>query len=1038
MGLTRAAITRPVFIIMVFAAFIVLGLQSLGRMPVELFPRIEVPFTTVVTIYPGAGPKEIETLISKPIEDAVNTINGVKTVQSASQEGLSIVIVELNIGTDLDSAANEIRSRLDQVRRQLPREAETPTVVKASLSAIPVLILGVSGTRPANEIRQIAEDHIKDRLAKVPGTASVAIVGGLQREIQIEVDKSRLQAYGLSIAQVAQVIAGENLSLPSGAIREGRQEYAVRTVGEFQRVEDLLDVRLPTTSGTPVLLRDVARISDAFADRTELSRLNRQESVGIVIQKQADANTVRVIEGAKREIERLRAELPKDLTFKIAYDQSTFLEESLADVRLSLILGAILAVTVVYIFLHDVRSTFIVALAIPTSMLSAFTPMYFAGFSVNMMTLLALSLSTGILVDDSIVVLENIHRHLHQGELPRDAALNGRSEIGLAAIAITLTDVVVFVPIAFMGGITGQFFRQFGLTVAMVTLFSLFVSFTLTPMLTSRWFTRRRRDEGEGRSWTARLFKRLDAFYDRLDLRYRSVLAWALDHRLAVVSGGLLALLVVIPLAGSLGFEFMPSIDQGQFSIKIESPAGTNLETTNRVVAQVEELLARQPEIEAGFARVGSTAGTVSFGATSQGPHTANISVTLVDKNKRPRSDRQIISALRREVARIAGAKITFETQAMGPSGQPVQIELLGDDFATLNRAATIMVARVKQVPGTVDVDTSWRVGRPELQVQVDRLKAASMGLSTGLVAATLRTAIQGATDTKFRVGGDEYDIRVRLPEAQRQAPEDVANILLAAPGGQPIYVKDVADVTFATGPTEIDRKDRQRMVVVSAGLAPGYFFGNVQRDIERQIVDVRLSGVTVRWGGEAEQLAESGGQLGGALLLSVTLVYILMAALFEGFLSPLIIMFSLPMAVVGGILGLMVAGKTLSIVAMIGIIMLMGLVTKNAILLVDYTNTLRARGSGRRDAILEAGPTRLRPIMMTTLAMIMGMLPTALGLGRGAEFRSPMAVAVIGGLIWSTLLTLVVIPVAYTLIDDLTQFAARRGRRRAAAEARA
>jgi HAE1 family hydrophobic/amphiphilic exporter-1 len=374
----------------------------------------------------------------------------------------------------------------------------------------------------------------------------------------------------------------------------------------------------------------------------------------------------------------------------------------------------------------------------------------------------------------------------------------------------------------------------------------------------------------------------------------------------------------------------------------------------------------------------------------------------------------------------------------MGPSGAPVQIELIGDDFDALNRAAAQVTARVKQVPGTVDIDTSWRVGRPELQVQVDRLKAASLGLSTGMVAATLRTAIQGATDTKFRTGGNEYDIRVRLPEAQRQAPEDVANVLIAAPAGQPIYVKDVADVTLATGPTKIDRKDRQRMVVVSSSLAPGYFFGNVQRDINRHIADLRLTGVTLRWGGEAEQLAESGGQLGGALLLSVVLVYILMAALFEGFLTPFIIMFSLPMALVGGILGLMVAGKTLSIVSMIGIIMLMGLVTKNAILLVDYTNTLRARGSNRRDAILEAGPTRLRPILMTTLAMIMGMLPTALGLGRGAEFRSPMAVAVIGGLVWSTLLTLVVIPVAYTLIDDLTQFVARKTRRGAAAEARA
>jgi HAE1 family hydrophobic/amphiphilic exporter-1 len=1037
MGLTRAAITRPVFIIMVFAALIVLGLQSLTLMPVELFPRIEIPYASVLTIYPGAGPREIETLISKPLEEAVNTINGVKSVQSSSQEGISVVVIEFVVGTDLDVGANEVRSRLDAARVRLPREAETPVLYKASLSAIPVLVYGVSGARPAAEVRQITEDHIKDRLAKVPGVASVSVTGGRRREIQVDVDKTRLQAYGLSIVQVAQALAGENLSLPSGNIREGRTEYAVRTVGEFASVDDILAVRLPTPLGPPILLRDVARINDAFADTTEMSRLDRRESVGLVIQKQADANTVRVVEGVKQELRRLGPILPRDLTIKPAYDQSVFLEESLADVRLALILGAILAVAVVYLFLHNLRSTFIVSLAIPTSMVAAFTPMYFAGFSLNMMTMMALALTTGILVDDSIVVLENIHRHLHQGELPRDAALNGRSEIGLAAIAITLTDVVVFVPIAFMRGIVGQFFREFGLTVAMVTLFSLLVSFTLTPMLASRWFARRRRQDDERRGRTGRLFERFDAFYGRLDLRYRDVLAWALGHRWTVVAIGIAAFLVVIPAAGVLGFEFMPSIDQGQFTATIETPAGTNLETTNQAVAQVETLLSQQKEVDAMFTRVGSQAGAVSFGFTSQGPNTANISVRLVDKRARRRSDREIMAALRRETTKIAAAKVRFELPSMGGQGAPVQIELLGDDFDALSRAAAQVAARVRQVRGTVDVDTSWQVGRPELQVHVDRLKASSLGLSTGLVAATLRAAVQGATDTKFRTGDNEYDIRVRFPESQRQAPEDVAGVLIAAPGGQPVFVKDVATVTLASGPTKIDRKDRQRMVTVEAGLAPGYFLGNVQREINKQIAGVPLADVSLRWGGEAEQLAESGGQLGGALLLSVVLVYILMAALFEGFLSPFIIMFSLPMALVGAILGLLVAGMTLSIVSMIGIIMLVGLVTKNAILLVDYTNTLRARGRDRRDAILEAGPTRLRPILMTTSAMIMGMLPTALGLGSGAEFRAPMAVAVIGGLIWSTLLTLVVIPVVYTLIDDLTRFAAR-GFRRAPVEARA
>ncbi len=1038
MGLTRLAITRPVVIVMLFAALAVLGYQSYRQMPVELFPRIEIPIVTVITTYSGAGPREIETLISKPIEESVSSLNGVKNVQSSSQEGLSSVFVEFNVGTDLEGATNEVRSRLDAVRGRLPRDTQAPVLFKASLSSVPVLVIGVSGSRPAFEVRQIAEDRIKDRVAKVTGVASVAIVGGQQREIQVDVDKTRLQAHGLSITQVAQALSAENLNLPSGGIREGRQEYAVRTIGEFKNLDDLLTVRLMTSSGTPVLLGDVARVGFGFAERTELSRLNRKESVGIVIQKQADANTVQVVDGVARELARLRTELPSDLITRVAYDQSTFLKDSLADVRLSLALGALLAVLVVFLFLHNLRSTAIVALAIPTSMVAAFTPMSFAGFSINMMTLLALALSTGILVDDSIVVLENIHRHLDAGELPRDAALNGRSEIGLAALAITFTDVVVFVPIAFMGGVVGQFFRQFGLTVATVTLFSLLVSFTLTPMLASRWFPRRRREEhvdAQGRG--ARLCRSFDAFYTGLDHRYRSLLSWAVDHRRVVLAVGLAALLVVVPVAGVLGFEFLPQGDQGQFTVTIETPAGTNLATTNRAVAQVEDLLAKQPEVASLFTRVGSTAGAVSFGPSSQGTNTANISVTLVDKAKRSRSDRQIIAALRRDAAGVPGAKLRFETEGFGGSGAPVQIGLLGDNFDILNRVATAIAARVKQVKGTLDVDTSWRVGRPELQVQVDRLRAASLGLSTGMVAATLRTAIQGSTETKFRTGGQEYEIRVRLPESERRAPEDVANILVAAPDGRPVYVKDVARVTLASGPTKIDRRDRQRMVIVSASLAPGYSFGNVQREINKEIAAVPLTGVRLRWGGQAEQLAESSGQLGQALFLSVVLVYILMAALFEGFLNPFIIMFSLPMALVGAILGLVVAGKTLSIISMIGVIMLMGLVTKNAILLVDYTNTLRARGYNRREAIVEAGPTRLRPILMTTLAMIAGMLPTALGLGPGAEFRSPMAVAVIGGLLLSTLLTLVVIPVIYTLIDDLTQFIGR-GFRRQSLEVRA
>ena len=1120
MWLTRVSILRPVTITMVVAAILVLGLFSLRDMPVDLYPDIEFPWVTVTSVYPGAGPEEIETLVTRPLEDSVSTISGVKNVISNSQEGISIVSVEFYLGTGLDTAANDVREKVDAAARELPGDMDPPVIEKFSTSAIPVFQFALSSPRPPKELRQLADDVIKDRLGKLRGVGAVRVSGGDIREILVEVDKNQLEAYGLSITQIADALAAANLNLPSGTVKEERREYAVRAVGEFGSPEEIADVQLLTPRGTSICLSDIAAIRDTVAERREYTRVDATDSVAITVLKQSGANSVRVADSVREALTELTGQtfdyrgyevtgvpkpegllqsiqykirppqpvvrkasvLPSDITARVTLDQSTFIRDSLHDLRNHMFFGALLAVLVVFVFLHSLRGTIIVALAIPTSIIATFTPIYFFGFSLNWMTMLALSLCVGILVDDSIVVIENIYRHLRRGEPPAEAAFNGRAEIGLAAITITLVDVVVFVPIAFMGGIVGQFFRQFGITVAIATLFSLFVSFTLTPMLSSRWYRKEdsvpggEEDEtGSGPAPRApysigALFGAFDRGYAKLERGYRAVLDWALDHRLATVLIGIICLvasvgiavpnqaarplgviIVVLTVLGlvaggrrarlpmaavgigglllssliyrELGFEFFPRVDEGQVNVSVELPAGSSLDSTDGVVRQLEEFVLdkeRFPEVDAAFATVGSGISGM-FQGGGMGASYGGMQVVLVDDVERERSDLDIAAEIERFAQHLPGADIKVTTTSgMGGGGEtPISIELSGDDTAELVRVAERVKARVRQVPGAMNTDVTWQVGKPELRAEVDRYRAADRGVTTWGVARSLRTSLEGDTSTKYREGGDQYDVRVRLREADRQSVDEVSDLMVSYNSG-PVYLGDVAKVSLASGPTKIDRKNRQRMVAVQADLEAGYRSGNVLKEIRGKLADMDLGNVSVYYAGEAEMMEEGFGETGKALGLSVILIYILMAALFEGYLSPFIIMFALPMALVGALLAIIITGKSLSIVTMIGIIMLMGLVGKNAILLVDYTQTLRARGMERRAALLQAGPTRLRPILMTTLSLIFGMLPIALAQARGGGFRSPMAIAVIGGMILSTLLTLLVIPVLYTLFDGV------------------
>lgn len=1116
MWLTDVSIRRPVFILMVVSALMVLGWRSLRDLPTELNPKVDIPYITITTVYPGTGPEEIENIITRPIEDAVASVNGLKNLNSSSQEGISYVQMELELGTDLDAAAADVRQRVEQARRLLPRDVDPPVVSKLDIGAMPILYMGMlSDKRSPRELRDLADRYIQYRLGKVPGVGSVQVAGGDVREIRVNVDKGRLSAYGLTINDVANAIQSANLNLPAGHISEGPRDYGIRLIGEFASIEEIRQLRLQFPGkgpqGRPLTLNlaDLATVEDTSEERDIITRTNLRDSVGIIILKLGEANTVEVADGVKKEIAALEKELPPDIHFVITQDQSRNVKAALRDVTISLELGVLLAVLVVFLFLHNLRGTFIVSIAIPTSLIATFIPMKAFGFTLNQMTMLALSLVVGILVDDSIVVLENIYRHLQRGERPREAAYNGRSEIGLAAITITLVDVVVFIPIAFMGGIVGQFFRQFGITVACATLFSLFISFTFTPMLASRWYR-----VGEELEAKKGFFGFLDRLYHALDEYYRGLLSWALKgsstsfylldgwlcgftslammlgggflifrgvnsgallftllgsalltsgawlgakvaqafrgengrdlvHRLAVVLLGVYTLVLVSAWGlPRLGFQFVPPADQGQIITTIELPPGSSMELTNQIARKVEKILISVPEADQIFTSVGNIAGGFR-NVPEIGRHYAQMSLKLKDKEnlldrllrpfrrgqqKRTRSDQDVAIELRRKMAHIPGAKIVVApVRGFGGAAAPIQIELLGKDLEHMARVASQIRNRISTIPGVINTDISLRVGKPEVQVRLDRVRSAELGIDLRTVAMVLRNAFEGDTNAKYRERGEQYNIRVKYRDLDKASITDVGSVVVGNRNGKPIYLRDVAHLSMGAGPTKIDRKNRFRMVLVTGYLAKGYALGNVMQEVSRRIADIPLGDIQMNFGGETQAMRENMAHLLGALGLSVVLVYMLMAALFDSLLHPFTILLSLPMALVGVILALVLAKEALSIFAMIGVIMLVGLVMKNAILLIDYTNTLRRRGYHRDQAVLEAGPTRLRPILMTTTAMILGMLPIALRIGEASEFRAGMAISVIGGLVLSTLLTLVMIPVIYTLFDDLTAKVMRR-----------
>jgi len=1027
---------------MVIMIFIVLGLYTYSKIGVELFPNANIPVVSVATGYPGAGAQEIETQVIKPLESALSSISKVKKMNSIATEGMGFTILEFDLDADPDLALMDVQKKVDALKGLLPKETDNPVVAKWDMNAQPVMILALTSPRPLSESYELAKDVVKEKLQRVPGVADVSVVGGQKREIQINLDKAKLEGYGLSINQVINRLRSENLNQPSGRLERPEKEYNVRVLGEFRSVEEIRNLDIPLADGSTVALQELATVTDGFQEVREYSRLNGVTGVGIMVFKQSDASVVEVGEEVQQEIKRLQRQLPGDVKLIVSTDASDFINKALGGTRNNIIEGIITVAIALFIFLREWRSMLIVVLAIPTSLIATLMMMYFAGFTFNFLSLMGLAMCIGILVDDSIVVLENIHRHMKMGKNPIQAALDGRAEIGMAAIAITLSDVVVFAPIAFMGGMVGQFFRQFGLTIVFATLFSLFISFTLTPMMASRLYKQEKGSTDLGGSRGGRisifgwLWKRLIPLGGRVRQGYEQVVLWALDHRKTVLGlafAAFVAAVSLIPL-GAVGAEFMTKADQNVLNVSLEMPIGTPVHKTEEALIKIEQYVKDIPEIKYYHTTLGSSGGMA--GAAS-GSHIGRVGIQLIPKTERDRTVWQIGDQIRKWGQGFPYGKISVSEQDSmgGPGGPPVQIEVRGTDPQRLVVVSEQVKKIVMNTEGSIEVDTNWRLGQPEVQVKIDRLRAAKLGLSISQIASTVRASISGEKAGYYRTGDEEIDMVVKMDQLSKEDIDAIKRLAIPTAAGNLVQLQEVADLTLGSGPTEIRRSDRLRSITISAKLKDRVL-SDYTAEVQAKLDKLQLPpGFEIKFGGEAEEMKETFKELIAALVLSVTLVYMVLVMLYESFLTPFIRMFSLPLGVVGALVALAVTGNTLNLFSMIGLIMMDGLVAKNGTLLLDYTNTLLERGYPLREALIEAAQTRLRPILMTTVTMVFGMLPVAAGMTEGAETRSGMALVLIGGLITSTAFTLVVIPVIYTLMDDLKQWIRRKreARRQAA-----
>ena len=1028
MWFTRVSIANPVFATMMMAALLVLGLFSYQRLSVELFPDINFPVVVVQTEYPGASPENVEEEVTRKIEEVVNSVSGIKTLMSRSYEGLSVIIVEFKLSVEPKTAAQDVREKIAVVRPTFRAEIREPRITRFNPDDFPIISVAV--TSPSRELRELttlADQIVKKRIETVAGVGQATIVGGIKREIRVTLRPEDMISHRVGADQVIQALRSENQETPAGSLIDPGGERVVQIRGRMLDPAEFRNLIVSRRGGKPVLLGQIADVADGQQEEETAALINGVRALSIDVIKAQSENTIAVVDGVREAVTIAQALLPSDVRLEIVRDYSTGIRNSVADVKSTLIHGALLTIGIVFLFLASWRSTVITGLTLPIALIGTFLFVYFWGFTLNLLTLMALSLSVGLLIDDAIVVRENIVRHVAMGKDHRSASIEATAEIGLAVMATTLSIVAVFLPIGFMGGIIGRFFHQFGLTVVAAVLISMFVSFTLDPMLSSIWHD----PQAEGKfsngpigrllAWCHGLMERLSAGYER-------VLGWSLTHRKTVLVIALVSFLSAFPLLRFVGTEFVPDPDLSELQVQFATPVGSSIDLTQEKTRQVDAVLREFPEVRHTYATINT-----GFG---QGKNNANIFVQLIPRKQRDRGQGELAQAMRARLAEVAGIELN-QVGVFKPvsSGKPLQVSILGQDREVLDQISRQVMQIMRETPGAVDVDSSNKSEKPQIIVELKREFASELGIGLGNLTATARPLLAGQVVGNWRSPDNQYhDVVLRSSRADRAQISDVARLPLTSSqldnDGAPrlVLLRDVASLHEGYGAQQINRREQEREILVTANVF-GASTGELSESIRSRVAQIALpTGYRFSMGGSSKDIEETFFFAVQALALGVIFIYLILASQFGSFLQPVAIMISLPMSLIGVVLALLVARSTLNIFSIIGFIMLMGLVTKNAILLVDFINHSRKQGRPRFQAVLEAGRVRLRPILMTTFAMVFGMIPLALGLGEGGEQRSPMGQAVIGGVITSGLLTLIVVPVIYTYLDDVAQATVKLG----------
>ena len=1015
--IAQFAINRPATIIILIAALIIIGVMSVAQMPTDLLPEMDLPYAAVITTYPGAGPEEVEEQVSKPIENAVATVSDIDTLMSQSSANSSMVIIGFNYGTNMDSAMADIRDKISMAESYLPDEVDKPMVMKIDPTIMPVMAVTIGSDQLSlAQLQTIAEDNIEPRLARISSVASVTILGGLEREVRIAVDPVKAQNYGLSLNQISSFLKSENYNMSSGDISYGERKYFIRSLQEFENVEDIGQVALTTATGSKIQLKEVASITEGYKEVEQLTRVNQKAAVSLLVQKATDGNTVEACSGVKAEMEKIQNEIGDKVKAEIVMDQSKFINESINSTARTLMEGALLAVLIIFLFMRNLRSTVIVGMAIPLSLMATFIVLFYNGSTLNSITLGGLALGIGRMIDDSIVVFENIYRHRSLGLPAREAALKGTSEVGGAVLASTLTLIAVFLPIGLTGGISGVLFKPLALTICVAIACSLLVSLTVVPFMSSRMLTDKAMERQDaGRGFVSGQFHRLADWLDGLGEKYKIWLAWTLGHRRLVMLSVVVLIVLALGMSPLVGAEFMPKSDSGQIDITLEADKGSRLEDVDKLAAQVETKLSKNPAVDIIYASVGSSGATASMSGSNE----ASFMVQLVPKSERKGAE-QVAEEIRQSLKDISGAKTTVTASSgisMG-SGGAVALNIRGDDLDTLRTLSKQVVDIVEKVPGTRNVSSSLEDGNPEVQIRIDRQRAMAFGLTPAQVSSEIKMAVDGTTVSKYRSDGSEIDVTITSNKKESSDMDTLKQLtILTAQGSIPL--NEIASFELSTGPVQIDREDQTRQGTISCDLL-NRDLNSVTKDIQAGISALKLpAGYSIDFGGENEQMMEAFSSLLLALIMAVLLVYVVMVVQYESFRDPFVIMFALPGAVIGIVLALLVTQRAFSVNAFIGIIMLIGIAVANAIVFVDYLKQRLEAGMERTEALLETGRVRLRPILMTALATILAMIPLAIGLGEGSETNAPLATVVIGGLIAATFVTLFLVPVVYSILDD-------------------